>query len=421
MTLPPQVLVHNGKVLNFDDGQAKSSFSRYDRLGICFPKSDRLSRLIAVYKSFTQNLTVYLGDEISPPEILELERVTEEFKSSSSNGLFWFRSSGSTGVPKFILHSGESLRKSSLALANVIDFPDDSRLISFFSTNYMSGILNSFFLPWQLGLEIYLAPVFNFSTPRSLGDYCSSERNNLFWGSPNMIKAIALGASPEHLSRVSTVINATGPISPNEVRGFIEKFHDTHLLNTYGSTEQLFLTATTPLLEWEGVGKPIPGVMIQLDSEGLVSIGSETTCLCVLGSGTKLTRPDMLITQDYGRWIEDGNLELLGRRGDVVSLGGVQTDLSELEQRLCEVENVFDCAFELQGTNSWSELTLLVEIDEKGEEKIVDTKLRDLSLKLVGHQVRVVFGAIPRLPNGKIDRRRLGRGAMAQERFRGES
>lgn len=417
----PQVLVHDGKSLDFGAEQVTSSFSRFDSFGVSIPKNDRFSRLLAVYQSFTQNLAVYLGDEISLPEILELEKVTEEFKSSSSNGLFWFRSSGSTGEPKFILHSGESLRKSALALASVIDFPEDSRLISFFPTSYMSGILNSFILPWQLGLQVYLAPVFNFSTPKSLGDYCSKERNNLFWGSPNMIKAITFGASPEHLGRVSKVINATGPLHPKEAKGFIEKFHNTHLLNTYGSTEQLFLTSTAPISEWEGVGKPIPGVMIQLDSEGIVSIASETTCLCVLGSDTRLARPDIMTTQDYGRWSEDGNLELLGRIGDVVSIGGVQTDLSELEQKLSEVKSISDCAFELRGTNSWSELTLLVELDEKGAEKIVDTKLRDLLLGLVGHQVRIEFGAIPRLPNGKTDRRRLGRGTMSQERIGGET
>lgn len=405
MITAPCVIDPSGSLVGFNKSQIEDSFLAYRRGGVSIPKRDRLSILKAVYFAFTENLAIYIGPDISHLEQLQLEKVTREFKPRSSKGLLWFRSSGSTGVPKFILHSGESLAQSAKSIRAVIEFTSDSRMLHFFPTHYMSGILNCFVLPWQLEMEIFLAPVFNFATPRVLSEFCSSEKSNLFWASPNMVRAITLGTTPEDMEHVVAVINATGPISHNDVRNFVAKFPKTRLVNTYGSTEQLFIAATSPLDKWEGVGRTLPGVKVEISSSGIISIESQTTCLCVMDSSFSLREPTSLETQDLGEWLSNGNLELIGRTGDYVSIGGEQVNLAELELEFSNIEGVVDCGFELRGNTSWSEVVLVTEISDQQMERRIETQLREIALRQIGQHIRFEFRPLPRLSNGKPDKR----------------
>jgi len=401
----PKVVDHSGFPVEFNQSQIEDSFLAFRRDGVSVPKRDRTSILRAVYFAITENVAIYVGSEISCQEQLKLEEITNKFRPMSGKGLLWFRSSGSTGVPKFILHSGESLGKSAKSIQAVIDFPSNSRMLHFFPTHYMSGILNCFVLPWQMGMEIFLAPVFNFSTPKALGRFCSSEKSNVLWASPNMVRAITLGTSMEDMDHVVAVINATGPISPNDASNFIAKFPKTRLINTYGSTEQLFISATMPLADWEGVGRALPGVKVEISRRGIISIKSETTCFGVLDSSFSFSESTSLETQDLGEWLSNGNLELIGRTGDYVSIGGEQVNLAELELEFSKIEGVVDCGFELFGNKSWSEVVLVTEISDELLERKIERQLREMALRQIGQHIRLEFRPLPRLSSGKPDKR----------------
>lgn len=403
----PSVVTHDGETVHFESKNPSDGFSIFSRQGVSLPKPDRVSRLQAVFFAITENLCTYIGEDISAREIQALDRAVADLSLKDHSGLVWFRSSGSTGVPKFILHSGTSLIRSAQSMSRALSLPQDGRMLHMFRTDYMSGILNAFVLPWELGMEIYIAPVFNFSTPFILDKFCSTERENVMWVAPNMLKAMTLSTDAARMKNIHSVISATGPLSSLEWERFREKFPTTRLFNTYGSTEQLFHTATSSSAEWEGVGKAIPGVSITVNEAGLISISSETTCLGVLDSNLNFISTSAIETQDKGVWIDTENLEVLGREDDFLSIGGLQVNMASLESQFLDVEDVKDCALHVQGTNSWSEVTLIVEAVDGVDLSQLEETIRNRALELIRHRIRLTFASVPRLANGKLDRQAL--------------
>ncbi len=84
-------------------------------------------------------------------------------------------------------------------------------------------------------------------------------------------------------------------------------------------------------------GEPLDGVTVQLRDDGRVELGGP-----VVFAGYRL-RPDLTaealvggrhLTQDLGRWLPDGRLEVVGRADDVVLTGGVTVPAAMVERVL---------------------------------------------------------------------------------------
>lgn len=181
--------------------------------------------------------------------------------------------------------------------------------------------------------------------------------------------------------------------------------HGITVVTTYGMSE------TSGGCVYDGT--PLPGVDVHLDESGRVSIGGP-----VLFSGYRL-RPDLtaatlldhpagprLQTNDRAAWV-DGRLRVLGRLDDVVTSGGINVDLAEVEAR-CTV--VLGCEVAVLGVADpeWGHRVVAVAAS--------DHTLTELSARLHGSlpaaalpRDLVRVESLPRTSSGKIDRLRLQR------------
>ncbi|MCR5454203.1 MAG: SDR family oxidoreductase, partial [Bacteroidales bacterium] len=113
-------------------------------------------------------------------------------------------------------------------------------------------------------------------------------------------------------------------------------------------------------------------------------------------------------TGDYGRWREDGNLEFLGRRDNLVKIRGFRVEIGEIEYALKTLEGVADAA-----VATWKDaadsLQISAYVVSKSKLNLADIRQK-LSLKLPPQmmpQSLQQIEALPTTPNGKIDRKHL--------------
>ncbi|MFE1556401.1 amino acid adenylation domain-containing protein [Streptomyces sp. NPDC058734] len=113
-------------------------------------------------------------------------------------------------------------------------------------------------------------------------------------------------------------------------------------------------------------------------------------------------------TGDLARWTEDGELCFLGRRDNQVKVRGFRIELGELEAALRGVVGLKDVAALAVRTDGDTRLVCYVGLE--GDEVSVEAMGAHLRAKLPHYMQPariVVEERLPRLPNGKVDRKAL--------------
>jgi acyl carrier protein len=115
-------------------------------------------------------------------------------------------------------------------------------------------------------------------------------------------------------------------------------------------------------------------------------------------------------TGDLMSWTADGRLLFLGRKDEQVKLRGFRIEPGEIEAALADDPAIGHAAVVLRSTAADASSQRLVAFVEIGAAGSTDGWRDRLAQRLPQHMIPsrlVVLEALPRLPNGKIDRRRL--------------
>ncbi|HJU37953.1 MAG TPA: non-ribosomal peptide synthetase, partial [Tahibacter sp.] len=116
---------------------------------------------------------------------------------------------------------------------------------------------------------------------------------------------------------------------------------------------------------------------------------------------------------DRVRWRADGELEFLGRVDDQVKLRGYRIELGEIEARLRQLDGVAEAVVVVRGADDLQRLVAYVVPGDRprdDEASLVDAWRGGLRAGLPDYMVPAAFvllDALPRTPNGKLDRRAL--------------
>ena len=255
--------------------------------------------------------------------------------------------SGTTGTPKGAEFDADRLAAGAAA-AGVMSAAHDRRLTStpFAHAGYMFKLWDQ--LVW--GTTMVVAP-----TPWSahgMFDLLRDARVTVAGAVPTQwAKLLEVeGVSRESLPHLRIGIAATAPAPPELVRRVAERI-GVPLVVRYAMTECPTICGTEPTdaaeVQFRTVGRPAAGMQVRVGPDG----GIEVSGPCVMRGywrnpelTAEVLRDGWLRTGDVGLLGADGNLTLVGRRGDMYIRGGYNVHPGEVERTLAEHPGVKQAA-----------------------------------------------------------------------------
>lgn len=246
-----------------------------------------------------------------------------------------------------------------------------------------------------------------------------------------MAELLRLGKVP---ASVRTVNLAGEPLPAKLVRQIHENTSAQRVYDLYGPTEDT-VYSTAALREKDGpttIGRPVSNEQVYLLDARLqpVPVGVPGE-LCLSGEGLGrgyLNRPQLSAekfipnpfsaipggrlyrTGDLARYLPDGRIEFLGRKDHQIKLRGYRIELGEIEATLLQHPTIRECLPMVQELKAGEKILVAYLVFEENESTDAEALRRFVAERLPVYMVPGAFvflEALPRTPNGKVDRRAL--------------
>ncbi len=339
--------------------------------------------------------------------------------------------SGSTGRPKGVAVTRENLAASTAA--RIQTYADAGRFLLLPSFAFDSSVAGLF---WTLatGGTLIIAGADESRDARAIARAVHQERVTDTLLLPSLWRLVLKGHEPGELDTLRNVIVAGEACDPELVAEHHAALAGVALHNEYGPTEAT-VWATVHRCHsddrpWVPIGRAVPGARVYvLDDQdrpcptgfaGELHIGgpgvargywqrddltAERFAADPFEAGARIYR-----TGDRARFRDDGLLEFLGRTDEQIKLRGHRIEPGEVEAGLATHPTVDDAAVTIHPSDP-DRLVALVRLTSgcRLDDADLATHLRE---RLPASMVPSVFtevAELPRLANGKLDRRRLAR------------
>lgn len=414
----------------------------YAPMDLTMPAS-RLNQILSVVDSKVMlvskenielaNSLEYKGEIVVIEDILDTQIDEDLLKSAQNNlteysPLYVIFTSGSSGIPKGVITSHNSLMCYLDALNEVIELNDEDILANQSPLDYIAAV-RDIYLPLMSGAETVIVPKNEFAMGGRLFDVLNKYKvTTICWSAAGMEVPAKLGAFDEAVPEYLTKIVFSGSVLPGK---YLEIWQDNlpnaMFVNQYGPTETTasctYYVVSEKATEETvlSIGRPYKHYKILLLSEDneIVSKG-EVGEICVSGPclalgyyGDEKRTSEAFIqnplnknyreliykTGDLGRIEEDGNLTFLGRKDRQIKHMGHRIELAELELTALKLDGIEECC-------------VLYDADKKQIYMFVigDNEPRDVVLHfrnemppfMVPRKI-IKLEEMPRLPNSKID------------------
>jgi len=337
--------------------------------------------------------------------------------------------SGSTGNPKGVLVEHCSVVNLVYYQKTRFDISEDDRVLLFFSISFDASV-EQIFITFLSGAILVLLGREILLDSQKMEDSILIHQITHLHATPSYLTILSI----ERVSRLKRIISG-GEVCPVSVAKKWSKNFD--FFNEYGPTETTvtsvelkasqrdFETVSSTL----SIGSPIANTTVYLLDRrkkiipigvvGELYIGGDGIARGYLNNpeltGEKFVRLTLTTiantfykTGDRARWLDDGNMEFLGRLDQQVKIRGFRIELGEIEKLLITHEAI-------------KESVVLVRESESGENYLCAYVVSDKVLKI--EQLRkymaenlpdymipsyfIFIDKVPLTPNGKVDRRAL--------------
>ena len=260
--------------------------------------------------------------------------------------------SGTTGDPKGVLHTHNTLAAPVIAIADVLGLSADSVLHMTSTFGHQTGFLGGIRLPLQLGATVVYQDVWD---PAVFLELIEKHRITISNGGPTFLQDMlhCSDLARRDLSSFRIFRCGGAPIPRVLIREAREKLPHMSVHSAWGQTENAFVTITRPgdpedkVVETDG--SPQRGMEIRtVDADDRpLPAGSEGRLQC---RGAFLfvgyaKRPDLTLAAYDGDWFDSGDLatidaegfvRITGRSRDIIIRGGENIPVAYVENILYE-------------------------------------------------------------------------------------
>ncbi|WP_039913290.1 non-ribosomal peptide synthetase [Cellvibrio mixtus] len=304
---------------------------------------------------------------------------------------------------------------------------------------------------WELfwwsftGASVYFLAPDAEKDPQAIFDCIETQKISVMHFVPSMLNAsleyLAAGSLPHKLESLRNVFASGEALSPAQVENFNRLVHTNsgaQLINLYGPTEAAidvtwFDCPVSGPIARVPIGKPISNIQLYIldEQQQLVPRGIAGE-LYISGTGVGrgyINKPElsnekfianpftkhlrMYRTGDLCRWLDDGNIEYLGRLDHQVKIRGYRIELGEIESRLLSHPRIRDVVVMARQDVQNDNYLCAYVVDrtpEKEPHKLIDELRNYLAQWLPDYMVPAVIqvlDAMPLNPSGKVDRHAL--------------
>jgi amino acid adenylation domain-containing protein/non-ribosomal peptide synthase protein (TIGR01720 family) len=361
----------------------------------------------------------------------------ENFASrvSPSNLSYVIYTSGSTGQPKGVMIEHRSLVNYLSWTVNAYQVADACGAPLHSSLSFDLSV-TSLFTPLLAGRPVHLLAEGLEALERTLE---SGPQYSLVKLTPAHLEVLGRSLRLEHAERQTNVLVVGGEaLSGESLSYWREHAPQTVVVNEYGPTETVVGCCVYTRRAGEvgngavPIGRPIANTELYLLDERMepVPVGVRGE-LYIGGAGVGrgyLSRPELTAekflphpfstepgarlyrTGDIARYLEDGNIEYLGRIDEQVKVRGYRIELGEIEAVLKQHSGVGEAVVAVR-EDDLGERRLVAYIVAADGQHLASADLRSyLQERLPAYMIPSAFvqlDALPLTPNGKVDRRAL--------------
>ncbi len=350
-------------------------------------------------------------------------------ENTARDAAYIIYTSGSTGHPKGVIIEHQAVHNFIRGIMSRIDFAAGKTILALTTISFDIFGLETL-LALAGGLKIVIASEKEQLDPKLLSEVIIQNRIDMLQITPSRLQLLLSDERYRPCFENLTEIMIGGEALPENLLDEVRKLTRAKIYNMYGPTETTIwstvkdLTAETAV----NIGTPIANTQIYIvDSNNHPQPVGVIGELCIAGDGLargywkrpELTagkfvpnpfRPGerMYRTGDTARWLQNGNIEFLGRIDYQVKIRGYRIELGEIENRLLQHEAI-------QGA------VVIDRADDNGlkslhayfvaSRKLTAAELREyMEQCLPDYMIPASFSQlerIPQTPSGKIDRKAL--------------
>ena len=337
--------------------------------------------------------------------------------------------SGSTGKPKGVMlrHRGivnyvTAIPDNILAHAMVTN----GHVLTAVTTFSFDFSIKEWGMPLFNGLTLSVASDEEINDANSLAARMKKTNTDMFGSTPSRLQTLMESEDfREAVENCKILING-GEKYPEQLLLTLKKKKDRLLFNTYGPTETTVSSNTQELSGYDSVnaGRPLPGVYEYIvDSDGNEVPAGVTGELYIGGLGVAAgynNLPEMTAERfidyngirvyksgDFARWLNGGNVEILGRRDNQIKLRGLRIELDEVDAVLSSVEGIGRTAIKIEKINGIEHLCAWFTADHPVD---IGMLKKELGRTLTNYMVPTAYmqlDEMPVTPNGKLDLKNL--------------
>lgn len=366
---------------------------------------------------------------INVDNLSEEKTTAEAEKTKADDDLFYFFTSGTTGMPKVVAHTHFTYPVGHLTTATWIGLKKGDLHYNISQPGWAKFFWSSFFAPWNMG-----ATILGYHTDRFNGKEQLENIEKLgvttFCAPPTALRTLVQENLEKYdLSKLRQCVAAGEPLNPEVIQVW-KKGTGTTIRDGYGQTESTAMAANLPgrKLKFGSMGKPtfLYDIVIA-DDDGNIVDSEEEGNICVRHDENvvngifktyfneeerlkKVFKNGLYYTGDKAYKDKDGYLWFVGRDDDVIKASDFRIGPFEVESILIEHDAVIEAAVVASPhdlrTNAVKAYVVLAK-NVEGTEQLAKKLFRFSEKHLANYKIpRIIefVGSLPKTLSGKIRR-----------------